>query len=152
RLVFQDKGPPPSTPALRIRPDGQPEKLVYNFYGLDGERSGVMLRNVGSEYELNLPGGGKEHYDANAVLTWLENAVGQRTTLTHSASGVSTVTGPFGHTLQFAYDAHGQMLSMTDPDGRVYQYGYANGMLTSVTYPDGTQRIYHYEGSSSFTL
>ena len=35
---------------------------------------------------------------------------------------------------------------MTDPDGKIYSYGYdVNNNLTDVIYPDGSTRTYHYE-------
>jgi RHS repeat-associated protein len=56
-----------------------------------------------------------------------------------------SVSNPFGQSLQFTYNASGQMNTMTAPGGAVYQYGYDGaGNLTTVTYPDGTVRTYVY--------
>jgi RHS repeat-associated protein len=135
-------------PVVLVGPDGQGE-VISNNWGYIGERSGSHLVQVGTEWELHLTDGGKHRYAADGKLLWLESAVGQRTTLTYGAPGLTTITGPFGHQLELSY-VDGRLASLTDPEGGVYEYGYsASGMLESVTYPDGTTREYHYEDSNN---
>jgi uncharacterized protein RhaS with RHS repeats len=69
------------------------------------------------------------------------------------------VSDSYGRTLSFTF-ANGLLKSMTDPDGRVYSYGYTVGVpavaslqvipinpdrLTQVTYPDTSAVQYVYE-------
>jgi RHS repeat-associated protein len=138
-----------TVPIVHIGADGNGEVLAQDYYGWIGERSGVHVLQSGTEWELHRTDGGKERYAADGKLLWIETAVGQRTTLTYGTSGLVTVTGPFGHALQFAY-TDAQISSVTDPDGGTYQYAYNSaGMLSSVTYPDSTTRVYHYEDSNN---
>ncbi|HEX9625516.1 MAG TPA: DUF6531 domain-containing protein, partial [Acidiferrobacterales bacterium] len=89
-------------------------------------------------------------------LLSIRNPVGLTQTLAYYASGpdlgrLHTVTGPFGHTLAFAYDPAGRLATLTTPDGKVIGYGYdANNNLARVDYPDGTAKVYHYEKGSGF--
>jgi RHS repeat-associated protein len=136
-----------TVPMAYVVADGQAELFSTDYNSFVGERSGVILVQSGAEWELNLRDGGKQRFSAAGNLIWLENAVGQRTTITYGTFGPTAVTGPFGHALQFSYTS-GRISSMTDPDGRVYQYSYdGNGTLNGVTYPDGGHRTYHYEDS-----
>lgn len=60
---------------------------------------------------------------------------------------LACVTDTFGRQLSFAYDLYG-LSRMMDPQGNVYQYGYADSnvrSLASVVYPDGKVKQYLYE-------
>jgi YD repeat-containing protein len=144
KLRFQSTTSP-TAPYARIRADGQPEKMTQGSYRYIGERTGAQLIKTGSEWTLHLPDGGKRQFDASGKLLWVENAVGQRTTLTYGPYGISTITGPFGHTIQLQY-SDGRIAQLIDPDGQVYAYSYdSNEMLAGVTYPDAAERVYDYE-------
>ena len=145
KIRFRDSGG--TVPVVVVRADGQGEVLAQDYPSYVGERSGDVLIQSGSEWELNLKGGAKHRFGADGRLLWIENAVGQRTTLTYGDWGVVTVAGPFGHTLHLSYSG-GVIVSLTDADGRVYSYSYGGTVLTGVTYPDGSTRTYHYESSS----
>ncbi len=67
---------------------------------------------------------------------------------------LDSVTDTFGRTLTFDNDGSGRVITMTDPAGNLFSYGYdVSGNLELVTYPDETPgnsidnptRIYHYE-------
>ncbi len=136
-----------SVPIAYVGGNGEAELLSTDYGCFVGERTGNVLIQSGSEWELNLRDGGKQRFSAAGNLIWVENAVGQRTTITFNALGPTVVTGPFGHTLTFAYSGT-KIASMTDADGRVYQYSYGgNELVNGVTYPDGGHRTYHYEDS-----
>ena len=101
-----------------------------------------------------------ETYTAAGKLTAIADRSGLTQTLTYSdastpitvapAAGLLLrVTDPFGHQLNFTYDANSRLSTLTDPAGGVYHYGYdANNNLVSVTYPDGSSKTYHYENTS----
>ncbi|MBB3122464.1 RHS repeat protein [Pseudoduganella violacea] len=55
------------------------------------------------------------------------------------------VTDAFGNHLNFIYDPRSRLVKMFDPAGGVYEYAYdASGNITSVTYPDGKLKRYLY--------
>jgi YD repeat-containing protein len=101
-----------------------------------------------------------ETYTATGQLTSLADRSGLAQTLTYSdgstpitvapAAGLLLrVTDPFGHQLNFTYDAHSRLSTLTDPAGGIYHYAYdTNNNLIAVTYPDGTSKTYHYENTS----
>ncbi len=107
----------------------------------DGVRTGWQLVTEDDD---------KETYSPDGRLLSIITRSGQKTTLGYGADNrLSTVTGPFGHTLGFSYDsATGLLQTMRLPDTSLYQYGYGNyGNLTTVTYPDLKIRTYLYENS-----
>ncbi|NVD97746.1 RHS repeat protein [Massilia sp. BJB1822] len=56
-----------------------------------------------------------------------------------------SVTDAFGNHLNFIYDPRSRLIKMLDPAGGVYEYAYdASGNITSVTYPDGKLKRYLY--------
>lgn len=107
----------------------------------DGVRTGWQLVTEDDD---------KETYSPDGRLLSIITRSGQKSTLGYGADNrLSTVTGPFGHTLGFSYDsATGLLQTMRLPDTSLYQYGYGNyGNLTTVTYPDLKIRTYLYENS-----
>jgi YD repeat-containing protein len=101
-----------------------------------------------------------ENYGVNGKLLSITDRTGLAQTLTYSDASTPTtvapaaglllrVTEPFGHQLNFTYDANSRLSTLTDPAGGVYRYGYdAHNNLVSVTYPDGASKTYHYENAS----
>jgi YD repeat-containing protein len=101
-----------------------------------------------------------ETYTATGQLTSLADRSGLAQTLTYSdastpitvapvAGLLLRVTDPFGHQLNFTYDAHSRLSTLTGPAGGIYHYAYdTNNNLIAVTYPDGTSKTYHYENTS----
>jgi len=104
-----------------------------------------------------------EQYDNQGRLTakWSRN--GLKTTYrysdTNTASNIAPrpglmiqITSAYGRSLNFTYNAKGQLVTMTDPEGGVYSYAYndaaAPDNLTSVTYPDGKTKTYVYNESA----
>jgi RHS repeat-associated protein len=106
-----------------------------------------------------------ERYELDGHLVSIMTRDGRVTTLTYEVLNVPTgglprprvltrVTDDTGQSLQFTYDEHWHMTTMTDPAGGVYTYRFGESTpnaaimpvdnLTSVTYPDGTSRIYWY--------
>jgi RHS repeat-associated protein len=102
----------------------------------------------------------QEAYDANGRLLSITDTNGQVTTLAYStvstptsiapsAGLLLTVTDPRGRSLNFTYNAQGNVATVTQPDGGVLGYAYAtNGNLVTVTYPDTKTRQYVYNEST----
>lgn len=102
----------------------------------------------------------QEAYDANGNLLSITDTNGQVTTLAYSTPATPasvapsvglllTVTDPRGRSLNFTYNAQGNVVSLTQPDGGVLGYAYgANGNLVTVTYPDTKTRQYVYNEST----
>jgi RHS repeat-associated protein len=112
--------------------------------------SDLQLVASGSGYVLTQPNGATEHYDPTGRLLSETTANGLITSYGYNANGqVSTVTGPYGHTLTFTYTADGSHIeTIMDPNGRIVRYTYNNNNLVQVNYPDLTGLIYYYENPS----
>jgi YD repeat-containing protein len=102
-----------------------------------------------------------ESYDASGNLLTITQKNGLAQTLKYSCSTVNAscpvatptsiapyagllikVTDNFGNSLNFTYNATGQMATMTDPAGNVSRYSYdTSGNLKTVTYPDDTPAV-----------
>lgn len=90
-----------------------------------------------------------ENYNMSGQLTSLVTRAGLTTTLSYTSNQLATVTGPFGQTLTYTYNANGNVSTITIPDGGVYTYAYdAKNNLISVTYPDTKVRQYTYTNTS----
>ena len=96
----------------------------------------------------------QETYNGSGQLVTITYRNGQAETLEYdltAAQGgdddsetLDKVTGPFGHTLTFAY-SNGKLSSVTTPDGAItYAYDADDNLITT-TYPDTTDREYVYE-------
>jgi RHS repeat-associated protein len=87
-------------------------------------------------------------YDGNRRLTGrtAEGAVG--VSFTYDAAGRrSSMTDATG-TTRYSYDATGQLVSVTAPDGQVVTASYnVAGQMTALTYPDGLIVSYDYDGN-----
>ena len=80
-----------------------------------------------------------ENYAADGKLMSIVSRSGLTQTLAYTNGLLATVTDAFGRQLSFAYDGSSRMISMTDPVGQIYTYGYTSaGMISTVTYPDTT--------------
>ena len=91
-------------------------------------------RFVGSDDSVEL-------FDRSGRLTSITLRGGLSQGLTYDAVGrlESVEEVPFGRRLQFAYDASGRLISLTDPGDGVTLFDYdTGGRLATVTYPDGT--------------
>jgi|GEM_PF-1592447 len=76
------------------------------------------------------------------------------TTMTYNANGLLTsVTDPFGRTLQFTYNASNKLSSVTDPLTRTttFQYDSQARMLTQITDPAGNTVQYTYNAQYQMT-
>ncbi len=118
----------------------------------------LRLEESGGNFVFTDTSDTKETFNASGQLVSITYRNGQTETLEYnltSAQGgddngttLDRVTGPFGHTLAFSYNANSRLASVTAPDG-VIQYAYdTNGNLETVTNPDASVRQYYYEDTT----
>ncbi len=100
-----------------------------------------------SGYKLTRTDDTIEYYNTSGQLTSIANR-GLVTTLSYSTTGLTSVTGPFGHSLSFSFNALGKVTTMTLPNGtNKVSYAYDDwNQLSYVINPDGTQRTYGHDG------
>lgn len=134
------------------RPDGRGETF---FKQLDGtwlaERDvRSRLTTTATGWELRTPDDTVERYTADGNCAAIITRSGLTTTLFYdSKSRLTSVRGPFGHTLRFTHDENGRMTQMIAPDGGITQYGHDGAVnLVAVTYPDLTQKSYEYKNGA----
>ncbi|NQX88422.1 MAG: RHS repeat protein [Halioglobus sp.] len=82
--------------------------------------------------------GRKEWYDGSGRLLRIMYPNGERVNVAYFRDGL-TVTDAYGAALMLRLDAQKRVISMRDPDGEQYRYGYTGtGKLAHVSYPDTT--------------
>ncbi|HNP64290.1 MAG TPA: RHS repeat-associated core domain-containing protein, partial [Woeseiaceae bacterium] len=146
----------PSTLKTVIRPNGTSVKFeLDNGTWVNRLDSTTSLVASGSDWVYTDANDTEETYNSSGQLVSITYRNGQTETLTYnltSAQGgddnsdtLDKVTGPFGHTITFAYDVNGILESITTPDGTIEYALDSNNNLVSVTYPDLSLRQYVYE-------
>jgi YD repeat-containing protein len=110
-----------------------------------------------------------EIYSASGLLQSKTTRSGQLTTFTYSDTATPasiaprpnlmlSQTDPFGHTLQWRYNAGGQMVKMIEPAAGEFDYTYDTlGNLASVTHPPESSgarktKTYHYDDTRNKKL
>ncbi|MGD2111975.1 MAG: DUF6531 domain-containing protein, partial [Gammaproteobacteria bacterium] len=163
-LVLADGSADPNStlpaPVIKARrPDGR----LVTFTRTSGQWVSeadihMSLAETASGYAITAPNGVTEEYEpyanGKARLARIVRPNGMAQTLAYNAAGqLESVTGPFGHTLRFTYTG-GRLATLTGPGGQTHTYAYdANANLEYVYYPDGSTdtwlnnpyRRYHYE-------
>lgn len=99
----------------------------------------------------------EERFDASGRIRE-QLRPGMRITFEYHRGRLAGVRDQWGRVISFAYDRHGYLAQVVDPEGKVYRYHYDQPSsqpfyrLVRVTYPDATSdeadnptRIYHYE-------
>jgi len=136
---------------LVLRSGSGKGNVVQNINGVwtaDADAK-FILTQTSTGFVVNYQDGHSETYDADGHLLTETDKAGRTTHYSYANGQLASVTGPYGHTLTFAYNATGLLASMTDPAGQVTQYAYdSNDNLASVTHPDGTTRTYQYENTT----
>jgi RHS repeat-associated protein len=144
-------------PAGLNRPDGHHAVLISekngNYVTLTGDGIHVVPPNTSANPTANfwavMPDGSKEVYDSTGTLIQLVSPGGAITTVNYTNGLLSSVVGPFGHSLQFAYNASNEISTVTDPAGTTITYSYDGvNNLSSVKYQDGKSRIYQYTNAA----
>jgi YD repeat-containing protein len=94
---------------------------------------------TGSGWQLSLPGGGAELFDANGILVASRHTSGLALTVSYPSASQTVMTDSLGRSLVLDLDAQGRLDHLTDPAGGLYRYTYdASGNLATVLYPDAT--------------
>ncbi|MGN4844972.1 DNRLRE domain-containing protein [Bacillus cereus group sp. MYBK134-1] len=78
-------------------------------------------------------------YDGESRLSKVKNASGKELVVQYDGNNkkAARVIGPDSKTITFKYDGD-LLVSSTTPEGKVYKYGYDNGLLTSIYDPQHT--------------
>ncbi len=109
----------------------------------------VMSGGVQIGWQVFMKDDETENYNMAGQLTSIVTRAGLTTTLTYTGNQLTAVTGPFGHTLTYTYNANGNVATITLPDSGILTYGYSShNNLASVIYPDTTSRLYSYMNAS----
>ena len=95
-------------------------------------------------------------YDGSNRVSTITDALGNVTTFAYDTANAKTSVTANGQATVYAYDANGQLLSVTAPavngSNPVTKYSYnANGELTLLTDPDGNVSSYGYDASGNQT-
>lgn len=123
-------------------PEGElPERLEYDRITPGGSIIGWRYTTENDDIE---------RYNLTGRLLSIQSRSGYIQTLGYSASGqVTSVTDSFGRQMTIQWSGS-RIAGITDPAGHQVAFEYdANGNLVSATYPDGTQRHYLYELTGS---
>ncbi|MCH9693841.1 MAG: hypothetical protein K0U72_04970 [Gammaproteobacteria bacterium] len=158
--VKQAQSRPAFTPASTMHTITRPSGAVYHFKKVGSDwvnelNPAMTLEASGSNWVFSAASDTQETYNGSGQLISITYRNGQTETLEYNlttAQGgdddsdtLDRVTGPFGHSLSFAYDGSGRLDTVTTPDGAI-QYGYdGNDNLISATQPDSSVRQYVYE-------
>ena len=146
----------PATFKTVTRPNGA--AVRFELIGTDWTNElnpALKLQASGNNWVFTDSNDTQETFDSSGKLTSITYRNGQSETLAYNlsvaqggdgdSSTLDRVTGPFGHTLNFAYDSNAVLESVTTPDG-VIEFDYDSyDNLSTVTYPDLTTRQYVYE-------
>ena len=115
---------------------------VLNKYVHIGRSSGVLNEVYGPEGQLLERKVGSEHY----TLSYLE---GLSSYITNSTIALASVVNGHGRLLQFAYNAEGLLISVSDDSGQVVSFDYEEGpvqrLLKGVAYAGGGGYRYAYD-------
>ena len=147
----------------QVYPDGTTEEKRYDANQniiWQKDRNGGELSRVYDEQsrllEEHLPNGLVTFFaydkDGNLLHQW-DNA-GRETFYRYDRQGNRVemrvrIEGERYSVYQFAYDSHGRLTTLTDPNGNALQYSYSGGCSSPscVTLPDGRRITYSYDAA-----
>ncbi len=139
--------------ALKTNARGQTTTYHYDDTGLlaslinpDGTVSFTYDQNGNLLTATDNTGTIEYQYDAlNRVIKYIDN-LGNVIQYAYDANGnLNTLTYPGGRQVQYNYDAADRLVEVTDWAGRVTAYEYdPNGRLVRTTYPNGASATYDY--------
>jgi YD repeat-containing protein len=134
-----------------------------------GEEGGVWstlpisrdtLTPAGLGWLYTLSSGEKQWFDSDGNLTRILRADGSGVTVLYPDENTVEVKDDYVNEIVLTLDSDGKVITMVDPDGASYKYGYLGDNLQYVGYPDDTPgttgpnpfgednpfRAYHYTG------
>jgi RHS repeat-associated protein len=108
----------------------------------------VTIASNGSA-TLDWEDGAQMRFDANGRPVALDDANGNRTTLSYDGQGrLSQVSDAVGRSLNFTYNLQGRLSQVSDPVSRTFRYNYdAQGKLQSYINPQGGVITYTYDSA-----
>lgn len=126
------------------------EIISCNFISLNGDYSTLTDNNGGYIRELST--GSKIQYNAIGLQTHRIDRNGNATLYTYNnEERLISITDPVGKITTLVYEG-GKLSTITDPVGRVSQFEYdANGDFVKVTFPDGTFKTFGYDSRHLMT-
>ena len=109
----------------------------------------VDLDALTLEYHLTTPNETVEYFNQDGLLIRVEYLGSQSLDYQYDEHNrLASITDEQNRTLQFSYDAQDRITELTTPDGDfAYQYD-ASGNLIQLTKPDSKTRAYHYEDTN----
>jgi RHS repeat-associated protein len=141
---------------LSYRSDGKSEPWVKagSNWSSDGDET-LMLSEDANGFTLTRANGTNEYYSLTGQLVSITDTNGLATQYHYGTNDkVTSIIGPWGHTLSLTYNHDDLINTATDSLGYTWVYGYdTNRNLVSVTYPDfdpqdlsnNPIKTYHYE-------
>ena len=91
-------------------------------------------------------------FDDDGRLTAVEDAYGNRMTITFTSGRITSVTDGAGREFGFAYASSGFLTSITAPDNTSVLYTYSGSQLTGMTYPDGKKARITYSANKPIAV
>ncbi|MBC6315664.1 DNRLRE domain-containing protein [Listeria grandensis] len=115
-------------------------KTATGFLLVEQDKSEVAFNAAGQMLTEKDPNGNVLTYTyASGKLTGITDASGRKVSVTYNGAQISKVTGPENRDVTFTYDAAKQLTASTTPRGKVYRYGYTDGLLTAIYDPKHTE-------------
>jgi len=114
-----------------------------------------LVKNADGTYTMWTPDGGSERFSSAGLLLSMADRNGNTLTMTYSTGSpplLLQVADATGKALSFAYDAHNQITTVTDPTGRTVTYGYTSTVLFTATDPLGFKKQYIYTNGNIAAL
>lgn len=112
----------------------------------------TLVRNGDGSFTYTLPDQRSYRFDTSGVLLSQSDRNGYVTSLAYSGGRLVSVTDPGGRRFDFGYDPGGRIASVTDPAGRRVSYAYDGAAnLTSVTDVGGGVTRYGYDSNHRIT-
>jgi RHS repeat-associated protein len=132
------------------------------YCALPQDINATLTFNSGNQTYTYSPAPGMTYtYGWNGALTAETDAAGDTLTLTYqtpapgsgqcpsTATSCNTITSASGRALVVGLNASGQVISVTDPLGRTWTYGYTGSDLTSAADPMGNKTSYTYGAATT---
>ena len=116
-----------------------------------GTNGNIVYSSGTGGYTETLYDGTVNIFDSQGRLIRTVTPTGRFVTLDYSQANYIKVSDEFGRYILFHLNSSGYIDHVTDPSGRIYQYGYTGNDLTSVTFPDGSVKTYTYQSPDLLT-
>lgn len=125
-------------------------RRIYNKYTTayvppKGDYSTLVL-NADNSWTITEPDGLRRNFDSSGKVTSLVDRYGNTLVFAYDPDGkLASVTDPSNRTATFDYDpTSGKLLTIADPNNKIYSLEYPSGKLETVTLPGGDQWGYTY--------